>query len=164
MKSWNIWSTWNNFDRFGLRQFETESNSLRNIRTEFRVFRHFDVSVGDGLSNYFTVTRLGVARPILHEGGWHVARFKVGDTEPAEAVETLFLDSEFFENRVQRATKEVRLKKWRPRASPKEKALFPVADEITEYGRNDRDASPPDGKRSPSLESGLDLPIRIVQP
>jgi hypothetical protein len=37
----------------------------------------------------------------------------MGDTEPAEAVEALLLDSEFFENRVQRATKEVRLKKWR---------------------------------------------------
>jgi hypothetical protein len=62
----------------------------------------------------------------------------VSDTEPAEAVESLFLDSEFFENRVQRATKEVRLKKWCPRASPKEKALFPVANEIAEHGRNGR--------------------------
>jgi hypothetical protein len=64
--------------------------------------------------------------------------FKMGNTEPAEAVETLFLDSEFFENRVQGTTKEVRLKKWCPRASPKEKALFPVANEIKEHGRNGR--------------------------
>jgi hypothetical protein len=111
---------------------------LVNFRTEFRVFRHLDISVGDGLSNHFTVTRLGVARPILHEGGWHVARFKVGDTESAEAVEALFLDSEFFENRIQRATKEVRLKKWCPRASLKEKAMFPVANEIPEHCRNGR--------------------------
>lgn len=62
----------------------------------------------------------------------------MGDTEPAETVEALFLDSEFFENRVQRATKEVRLKKWCPRASPEEKALFPVAKEIAEHGRNGR--------------------------
>ena len=74
----------------------------------------------------------------LREGGWHVARFEVGDTEPAEAVEALFLDSEFFENRVQRAAKEARLKKWSPRASPEEKALFPVASEIPEHGRNGR--------------------------
>src|SRR5271163_4133186 len=79
-----------------------------------------------------------MARPILHEGGRHTARFKVGDTESAEAVEALFLDSEFFENRIQRATKEVRLKKWCPRASPKEKALFPVANEIPEHCRNGR--------------------------
>ena len=82
MNSRNIWNVRNNFYRFGLRQFETESDSPRNIRTELRVFCHLDVSVRDGLSNYFTVTRLGVARPILHEGEWHAARFKVGDTEP----------------------------------------------------------------------------------
>ncbi len=41
---------------------------LCDIRTEFRVFRHLDVSVGDGLSNYFTVARLGVSRPILDSG------------------------------------------------------------------------------------------------
>ncbi len=107
MRSWNTWSTWSNFDHFGLRQVETESDSLRNIRTELRVFCHLDVSICDGLSNYFTVTRFGMARPILHEGGWHAARFKMGDTEPAEAVEALFLDSEFLQNRIQRAAKEV---------------------------------------------------------
>jgi hypothetical protein len=31
------WNTAYNFDRVGLRQFETESNSLRDMRTEFRV-------------------------------------------------------------------------------------------------------------------------------
>jgi hypothetical protein len=30
------------------------------------------------------------------------------------------------------------LKKWCPRASPKEKAFFPVANEIAEHGRNGR--------------------------
>ena len=134
----NIWSTWNNFGRFGLRQFETASDSLCNVRSGLRGFCHLDVSVGDGLSNYFAVTRLSMARPILHEGGWHPAGFKVGDTEPAEAMEALFLDSDFFRNRVQRATKEVRLKKWCPRPSPEEKALFPVANEIAEHGRNGR--------------------------
>jgi hypothetical protein len=121
-----VWNTWNNFDRFGLRQIESESDSLRNVRTELRVFRHLDVLVGDGLSNYFTVTRLGVARPIFHEGGWHITRFKVGDTEAAKSMEALFLDSEFFENRVLRATKEVRLEKWCPGAGLEDEALFPV--------------------------------------
>lgn len=60
-------------------------------------------------SNYFSVTRLGVPRPILHLGAWHAARFKVGNTETADALEALFLDSQFFENRIQGATKEVRL-------------------------------------------------------
>ena len=64
----NVWNTWNNFDRFGLRQLKTESDSLRNVCSEFRVFGHLDVSVGDRLSNHFTVARLGVAGPILHEG------------------------------------------------------------------------------------------------
>jgi hypothetical protein len=113
-----VWNTWNNFDRFDLRQIESESDSLRNVRTELRVLFHLDVFVGDGLSNHFAVTRLGVARPILHECGWHAARFKMGDTETAEAVETLFLNSEFFQNWVEGAAKEVRLKKWCPRASP----------------------------------------------
>jgi hypothetical protein len=90
LKVWNISRVWNNFDRFGLRQFETESDSLRNVRTKLRVYCHLDVSVGDGLSHYFTVTRLGVACPILHESGWHAARFEMRDTETAEAVEALF--------------------------------------------------------------------------
>ena len=135
MRSWSIW---NNFDRFGFGQIESESDSLRNVRTELRVFRHLDVLVGDGLSNYFTVTRLGVARPIFHEGGWHITRFKVVDTEAAKSMEALFLDSEFFENRVKRATKEGRLEKGCPRASPEDEALFPVTNEIAEHGRNRR--------------------------
>jgi hypothetical protein len=109
-----VWNTWNNFDRSGLRQFKTDADSFRDFRSKFRFFCHLDVFVGHGLSDYFTVARLGVARPILHEGGWHVTRFKMGDTETAEAVEALFLDSEFFKNRVQRATKEVRLEEGRP--------------------------------------------------
>ncbi len=99
-----VWNTWNNFDRFDLRQFESQSNSLRNVRTELGVFRHLDVFVGDSLSNNFSVTRLGVTRPILYEGGCHVARFKVGDTETAKHVEALFFDSKLIENRVKRAT------------------------------------------------------------
>jgi len=85
-----VWNTWNNFDRFDLRQIESESDSISNIRTVFRVFRHLNVSIGDGLPHHFTVARLGVARPILHEGGRHPARFKVGNTEPVEAVEAKF--------------------------------------------------------------------------
>jgi hypothetical protein len=50
----------------------------------------------------------------------------MGDTETAEAVEALFLDSEFFENRVQRATKEIRLEEGRPCARLEEKALLPA--------------------------------------
>jgi hypothetical protein len=30
LRAWNIWSTWNNFDRFSPRKFETESDSLRD--------------------------------------------------------------------------------------------------------------------------------------
>jgi hypothetical protein len=30
------WNTWNNFHRFSLRQFKTESDSLRNVRTKSR--------------------------------------------------------------------------------------------------------------------------------
>jgi hypothetical protein len=50
-----VWNTWNNFDRFDLRQFETESDSLRNIRSELRVLRHLDITVGDGMDDRFQV-------------------------------------------------------------------------------------------------------------
>ena len=49
-----------------------------------------------------------------------------------------FLDSEFIENRVVRATKEVRLDEGRPCTSSEDEALFTVADEIAGHGRNGR--------------------------
>jgi hypothetical protein len=60
----------------------------------------------------------------------------VGNTEPAKAVETLFLDSEFFENRIQRASKEVGLERWRPRSSSEKETLLAVSNEIAEHVRN----------------------------
>jgi hypothetical protein len=133
-----VWNTWNNFDRSGLRQFKTDADSFREFRPKFRVFCHLDVFVGHGLSDYFTVARLGVARPVPYEGGWHATRFKMCDAETAEAVEALFLDSEFFKNRVQRATKEVRLEEGRPCARLEEKAPLPVANKIAEHRRYGR--------------------------
>ena len=67
------WNTWNNFGGFRLRQLETKSDTLRNFRTEFRIFLHLDVFVGDGAFHRFTITRFGVSGPIFHEGMRHVA-------------------------------------------------------------------------------------------
>jgi DNA invertase Pin-like site-specific DNA recombinase len=52
-------------------------------------------------------------------------------------MEPLLLDSEFFEDRVQRATKG-RLEKWCPRASPKDETFFAATDEVTEQSRDGR--------------------------
>jgi hypothetical protein len=62
----------------------------------------------------------------------------VGDTEAPEAMETLLFDSQFFENRVEQAAKDVRLEKWSSCPGSKDEAIFPVANEIPEHRRNGR--------------------------
>jgi hypothetical protein len=63
------------------------------------------IEVGPGFKGGFDKLPdfLDDARPT----GWHTARFKVGDAEAAKAMEALLLDTEFFQNRVQGATKEI---------------------------------------------------------
>ena len=58
-----VGNSWNNFDSFSLWQFEAESDSLRNYRTELLVLPHLDdVFVGDGWLNDFAVARLAQDR------------------------------------------------------------------------------------------------------
>jgi hypothetical protein len=87
------WNTWNNFDYSVLRQIESASNSLRNRRSEFSVLGHIDVLVRDGALHNLAVARVRMSRPVLHEAGRYTGRFQMRDTETAEAVESLFLDS-----------------------------------------------------------------------
>ena len=50
-----------------------------------------------------------IARPVLYEGGWHAARFEVGNTEPAKAVETLLAVSNEIAEHVRNGWMQVNL-------------------------------------------------------
>jgi hypothetical protein len=59
-----------------------------------------------------SVARLRVAGPILNQSGGDEVGRKVGDPETTEAVEALLLDSELFQDGIERPPQKIRLVNW----------------------------------------------------
>ena len=75
--------------------------------------------------------------PIPHQGRGNDVRFELSDSKAPESVESLLLDSEFLQNRMQVATKEIRLMHGNSFFGLEGETFFAVAD-VSLYQFRDR--------------------------